>query len=265
MRLALALSLLNPGTGYVIPVFGARALAPADERGLRSLSPERPELGLILKGVERRYNNARTLAVRFEQTHTAQKRRRTERGELFLRKPGRMRWQYSTPAGKLFVSDGKSFFLYTPDNHRVERTRVKESEDWRAPLAFLLGRLDFQRDFKRFTVRPQGADTWIVAEPRSDRLAYSQVGFLVNDSFEILRLEITGQDRSVMEYRFEGERLNPPLEESLFRFQAPPGAEVVDVESEANAGTGYVIPIARRTGTGSAKNGGLSSLSPYGG
>ena len=190
------------------------------------------DLGQILKGVERRYNNARTLQVRFEQTHTAQKRRRTERGELFLRKPGRMRWQYATPAGKLFISDGKTFYLYTPDNHRVERTRIKESEDWRAPLAFLLGKLDFYRDFKRFTTRAEGPDTRIVAEPASDRLAYTQVGFLVNNAFEIIRLEITGQDGSVMEYRFEGERLNPPLEESLFRFPAPPpGVEVVDVES----------------------------------
>jgi len=211
MQLALAVSALACGAG----------LQPAPGQ----------DLGRILRGVERRYNNARTLTVRFEQTHTAQKRRRTERGELFLRKPGRMRWEYSAPAGKLFVSDGKTFYLYTPDNNRVERTRVKESDDWRAPLAFLLGKLDFYRDFKRFTLRPEGPDTWIVAEPASDRLAYTQVGFLVNNSFEINRLEITGQDRSVMEFRFEGERLNPPLEESLFRFQPPPGAEVVDVES----------------------------------
>ncbi len=198
---------------------------------MASLAASGQDVGVILKGVERRYNNARTLAVRFEQTHTAQKRRRTERGELFLRKPGRMRWQYASPAGKLFVSDGKNFYLYTPDNNRVERTRIKESDDWRAPLAFLLGKLDFYRDFKRFISRPEGPDTWIVAEPRSDRLAYTQVGFLVDGSFGIKRLEITGQDQSVMDYRFEGERMNPPLEESLFRFQPPAGAEVVDVES----------------------------------
>jgi len=62
-----------------------------------------------------------------------------------------------------------------------------------------------------------------VAEPRSDRLAYTQVGFLENRSFEILRLEITGQDRSVMEYRFQDEQLDPRLEEKLFRFGPPPG------------------------------------------
>ncbi len=196
-----------------------------------ALAASAQDLGRVLKAVEQRYNNARTLAVRFEQTYTAQKRRRTERGELYLRKPGRMRWEYSSPDGKLFVSDGKAFYLYTPDNRRVERTRIKESEDWRAPLAFLLGRLDFYRDFKRFTVRAEGPDTWIVAEPRSDRLAYTQVGFLVNPSYEIRKLEITGQDRAVMEFRFEDERVNPRLDENLFRFQPPPGAEVVESDS----------------------------------
>jgi len=189
------------------------------------------DLSSILRAVEQRYNNAPTLAARFEQTYTAQKRRRTERGELYLRKPGRMRWEYSNPPGKLFVSDGKTFYLYTPDNNRVEKTRFKESDDWRAPLAFLLGRLDFQRDFKRFTTRPEDGGAWIVAEARSDRLPYTQVGFLVNAAYEIRRLEITGQDRSVMEFRFEDERLNPRLDEKLFRFEPPPGAEVVETES----------------------------------
>jgi len=79
-----------------------------------------------------------------------------------------MRWQYTTPAGKLFVSDGKYIYLYTPGTQRVERSKVKETDDMRAPLAFLLGKLDFQRDFKRFVSRPRGPDFLIAAEPRSD-------------------------------------------------------------------------------------------------
>ncbi len=59
----------------------------------------------LLKGVETRYNRARTVQVLFEQTYTVQGRpNRTESGELSLRKPGRMRWQYESPKGKLFLS-----------------------------------------------------------------------------------------------------------------------------------------------------------------
>jgi outer membrane lipoprotein carrier protein len=188
-----------------------------------------PDVMDVLRGVEHRYNRAQTVEVLFEQTFTAPRRGpKTERGELFLRKPGRMRWQYTTPAGKLFVSDGKYIYLYTPGTQRVERSKVKETDDMRAPLAFLLGKLDFQRDFKRFVSRPRGPDFLIAAEPRSDRAPFSQVEFRVGPAFEIRELEITGQDNSVMQFRFQDEKLNPPLSEALFRFEAPAGAETVE-------------------------------------
>jgi outer membrane lipoprotein carrier protein len=187
----------------------------------------------LLKGVETRYNRARTVQVLFEQTYTVQGRpNRTESGELSLRKPGRMRWQYDSPKGKLFLSDGKQIYLYTPASNRVEKMKVKESDDLRAPLGFLLGRIDFARDFQRYLSRPEGADVRITAEPKSDQAPYTQVEFLVTPAHEIRFLRITGQDRSVMEFRFEKERLNPPLAENLFRFVPPPGAEIVDAVSE---------------------------------
>ena len=198
---------------------------------LLAVSPLAAETGLwkLLQGVEQRYNGARTLRVLFEQSYSAGSRgRRTESGELFLRKPGRMRWNYSSPAGKLFVSDGKDIYFYTPNTNRVEKMKLKESDDLRAPLAFLLGRLDFKRDFGELRARAEGAGQWITALPKSGRLPYRQVEFLVTPAFEIRQLRIAGQDNSVIEFRFEQEKLNPPLNDALFKFQAPPGAEVVE-------------------------------------
>jgi outer membrane lipoprotein carrier protein len=187
----------------------------------------------LLKAVEARYNRAQTVQVLFEQTFTAQNRpQRTEAGELFLRKPGRMRWQYTSPKGKLFLSDGKDMYLYTPASNRVEKMKVKESDDLRAPLGFLLGKLDFWRDFQKFTSRPEDADVRITAEPKSNRSPYSQVEFVVTPAREIRYLKVIGQDRSVMEFRFSKEKLDPPLAETLFRFETPPGAEVVNAISE---------------------------------
>ena len=91
----------------------------------------------LLKGVEERYNHAKTLEVLFTETYSVQQRmRKPESGTLYLRKPGRMRWDYQTPAGKLFLSDGKNAYLYTPAAKRVEKMKLKESEDMRAPLAY---------------------------------------------------------------------------------------------------------------------------------
>ncbi len=66
----------------------------------------------LLQAVQARYNRAQTLQVFFQQTYsTSGRASRTEAGELFLRKPGRMRWQYDSPKGKLFLSDGKLMYL----------------------------------------------------------------------------------------------------------------------------------------------------------
>lgn len=188
-----------------------------------------PDVPALLSGIEKRYNGARTLEVHFTQTYDAPRRGpQTETGELFLRRPGRMRWQYAEPAGKLFISDGKTVWLYTPDNNRVERSKFKESEDMRAPLAFLLGRLDFNRDFKRFVAHPEGPDTWIAAEPRSDKAPFTKVEFVVTPAYEIRRVIVTADGGSKMDFRFDGEKRNPPLSDKLFAFQPPKGAEVVE-------------------------------------
>lgn len=185
------------------------------------------EVGKLLKGVEDRYNRVRTLEVGFTETSTLQGRKHTEKGELFLRKPGRMRWQYSQPAGKLFISDGKTVSIYTPSENRAEQFPMKESADMRAPLAFLLGRLNFQDDFKEFIARPDGENVSITAIPKSDKMPYSEVTFVVSPDAAIHWLSVKGQDGSVLEFTFENEKLNAPISEAMFKFTPPPGVEVV--------------------------------------
>ena len=133
-------------------------------------------LSRILKAVEDRYNHAQTLEIAFSEGYKAQgKTRKPETGTLYLRKPGRMRWQYASPAGNVFLSDGKWIYLITPDTNRIQKMKAKESEDMRAPLAFLLGRTHFEKDFQNFQSRPEGSDTWISADPKSDKLPYAKV------------------------------------------------------------------------------------------
>jgi len=184
----------------------------------------------VTEAVENRYNRLRTLQVQFEERVSYSGRtRREERGTLYLLRPGKMRWEYSEPAGKLFVADGKMFHLYSPHSNQVQRIKPRDAADWRAPLAFLLGQLDFSKEFGRITTRPAADAIELVAEPRTDREAFTKVIFHVTPkTFEIRRIQVMGHDGMVTEFGFHGERTNPPLEARLFRFQPPPGAEVVD-------------------------------------
>jgi outer membrane lipoprotein carrier protein len=187
------------------------------------------DLDSLLKGIEQRYNSAKTLQVHFTESYSVQGRaRKSESGELTLRKPGRMRWDYATPAGKLFVSDGKDVYLYTPESHRVERTKLKASEDMRAPLAFLLGKLDFAKDFRDFELKPEGANYVIAAKAKSDKLPYDKIEMLVTPDHQIQRLVVDGQDLSLLTFQLDGEKVNPPVNDALFKFQMPAGATLVD-------------------------------------
>ena len=186
-------------------------------------------LDALLNRVETRYNRARTLQVLFnEQYLRPGVGQKMESGTLELRKPGRMRWDYRKPAGKLAVSDGKFFYLYDPEQNQAQRFKIQETEDLRAPLAFLLGKLHFQKEFKNIQGRPEGAGTRIAAEPRSDNLPYSAVEFLVTPEGRIQEVKVTSFDRSVLDYTFTGEKVDPPLADSLFRFQLPPGAQLTE-------------------------------------
>ena len=186
------------------------------------------DVSRTLKGIEDRYNHAQTLSLSFVETSRIQGRQRTEKGDLFLRKPGRMRWQYTVPAGKLFVSDGKFVYSYTPQDNRAEKMKMKETDDMRAPLAFLLGQLEFNKDFREFRAHAEDGGTYITAIPKSDKLPYTEVSFLAATDFTIRRLEVKGQDNSLLQFSFESEQRNPPVSDTLFRFVPPAGAEYVD-------------------------------------
>ena len=183
----------------------------------------------LLRKVESRYNAARTLSVDFVENYSVQGHSRPpEEGKLTLRKEGKMRWDYTHPSGKLFLSDGKTVYLYSAGDNRVEKIPLKDTEDMRAPLAFLLGRLDMKKEFRDFATHPAPDGVWLDASAKNDRVPYDKVQMLVSADGQVRQLKIAGRDLSLLDFSFKDERLNPPLPNNLFHFNIPPGAEVVD-------------------------------------
>lgn len=186
----------------------------------------------VPRAVEKHYNTLRSLQAQFEEsvsTAAARAPRRQERGTVYLLRPRKMRWEYSDPPGKLFVSDANMFYLYSPNSNQVQKIPLKQAEDLRAPLAFLLGKLDFQKEFGKIVVQNAPEGILLTADARGEQDPYTQVVFTIDPrTFEIHRIVVNGQDGLITQFVFSGETDNPPLEAALFRFQAPPGVEVVE-------------------------------------
>ena len=111
-------------------------------------------------------------------------------------------------------------------------SQTEVTDDMRAPLAFLLGKLDFHRDFREFRAHLEDGGVFITAIPKSNDLPYSEVSFLTGPDFAIRRLDVKNQDNSVLKFAFENEKQNPPLAPTLFEFTPPRGAEFVDSSNQ---------------------------------
>src|SRR5258708_14930820 len=88
-----------------------------------------------LKGIEDRYNRTQTLQLSFTESYKLQGRVRVEKRDLFLLKPGRMRWQYTSPAGEPVGSAGKFNYSYKPKANRAAKLTLKQADDKRTPPA----------------------------------------------------------------------------------------------------------------------------------
>ena len=122
----------------------------------------------------------------------------------------------------------KILSLYTPDNHRAEKAPLKLSDDDRAPLAFLLGKLDFHKEFQSFESHNESGDNWIAAHPKSQNLPYNQVEFLATPDGQIHKVRVTNQDQSKLEFAFSNEELNAAVTPDLFVFHPPAGVTIVE-------------------------------------
>ena len=114
--------------------------------GLAALAGPRGDAAAVVKALEARYSHARTLEAAFyERYTTGGQGGQAESGTVYFSKPGRMRWDYESPGKKMFLVDGKNVWLYVPADHTASKASLKESADWRTPLALLTGNSHLER------------------------------------------------------------------------------------------------------------------------
>src|ERR1700719_3283877 len=94
-----------------------------------------------VRALESRYSHARTLKAAFLERYSDGKgAAQSESGTVYFSRPGRMRWDYESPEQKLFLVDGTNVWFYVPADRTASRAKLKESSDWRTPVALLAGK-----------------------------------------------------------------------------------------------------------------------------
>lgn len=192
-----------------------------------------PDVRAIAQAVDSHYNRLQTLQTEFTESYRGAGIERTESGSLWLKKPGKMRWEYRSPKEKLFLSDGKDAWFYLPGDRQVRRTSVKKLDDLRSPLGFLLGKTRLEKELNGLSLAPDVApltagNTVLRGVPRAMADRINQVVLEITPDYRIARIQFEEADESVTEYRFSDQRENAGIPDQRFRFTPPPGVEIVD-------------------------------------
>ena len=183
----------------------------------------------LARRVDRRYNSLRSLKAGFTESYEGMGMKRTESGTLLLLKPGRMKWDYSSPPGKLFLLDGKYAWFYSRGDPQVQRILAKKLDDLRSPLRFLLGHTEIEKEIDHLTMAdaPNGAFT-LTGQPKGQENRIARLTLTVTESGTITEIEVEETDGALTRFTFTGEEPNAPIPPGTFRFTPPPGVPVVD-------------------------------------
>jgi outer membrane lipoprotein carrier protein len=186
----------------------------------------------IADKVDQRYNRMQTLQAQFAETYTGAGMKRTESGTLELKKPGRMRWNYTEPHPKMFLTDGATAWFYVPGERQARRAAVKDIGDLRSPLRYLLGKTKLEKEFAGLEVangaKPETAGNIVLRGiPKGMQERVSQTLLEVTPEGLITRIVVEELDGSVTEFRFLQQRENVQIADQQFKFTPPPGVEVV--------------------------------------
>ncbi len=185
----------------------------------------------LARKVDDHYNHLQSLEAHYSERYQGMGLDRTETGILTLRKPGRMRWAYDAPAGKLFLLNGKDAIAYTPGDAQATRFPEKQLDDLRSPLRFLLGHTELEKELDHLSL------TLVSDNPTIYSLSGIPKGMTKRLKSLALTVDTTGQIRSMRTDEIDGAQTtftftaiheNIPTTDAEFNFSAPLGVGIVD-------------------------------------
>ena len=187
----------------------------------------------VAAAVDAHYNHLRSLEADFIEVYRGAGMERTESGTLWLKKPGKMRWEYRSPREKLFVSDGRDAWFYVPEDRQARRMDAKKLEDVRSPLAFVLGKTKLEKELQGLSLAPDvppvaAGDVVLRGVPKTLEHRVSEIVLEVTPDHEIARIVIQEVDGAATEYRFAELKEDVAVGDVRFQFRPPAGTETVE-------------------------------------
>jgi len=191
----------------------------------------RPAAVDTARAVQQKYDRVKDFTADFTQVYEGGvlKKQSTERGTGQIKKPGRMRWEYTAPEKKTFVSDGRRIYSYIPADKQVTTSPVPADDEATTAVLFLAGKGNLTRDFTVSYADGAAQGTWALRlDPRQKQRDYDWLVLAVDPAtLQIRSLTAADQQGGRSTFQFSNYRENTGLADSVFTFRIPRGADVI--------------------------------------
>ena len=190
----------------------------------------------VVARVQKYYDATRDLRAKFEQQLDSPSRAPSKAsGELWLKKPGKMRWDYATPEKKLMVSDGSTLWVYQPDDEQAYKQDLRGNA-LPAQVSFLLGEGKLDKEFDASLTKIDGVgpdELALKMVPKVGTTAYRYLVFVVDaKSGQVKQTIIYGQDGSTNKLSFVDVQQNKGVDDGKFKFSPPSGTHILKPPSQ---------------------------------
>ena len=200
-------------------------LMTAEGRAATIANP--PQLKVLVEHLQKHYQATQSFSAKFTETITRVGAPPQQRqGTVYYRKPGRIRFDFTSPQPETLVSDGTTFYDYDSGLNQVMETPLRNVLKTRSAAAFLMGAGDLEREFD---AAPGAASAdnlqtvQLTPKGGGDRIDLG----MDQANFNIVSLQLNDALGNITLFHFDDIRINVPLEEALFAFKVPAGADIV--------------------------------------
>ena len=208
------------------------ALIAAVGAPLAAQAPPRPEAAEVAAALQRKYDSVRDFSAEF--THKYEggvlRKKVSERGTVMVKKPGLMRWNYTSPEQKTFVSDGRRIYLYVPADNQVMVSPVPTQDQATTAVLFLAGKGNLTRDFAISYAANGGTSQRyrLRLDPKQPERDYDWLEVEVDKAtMQIAALNAGDRQGGRSAFTFSNIKENLGLPDKTFEFKIPRGADVI--------------------------------------
>jgi outer membrane lipoprotein carrier protein len=185
----------------------------------------------VAGALQAKYDQIRDFSADFTQQYESGvlKRKITERGKVQVKKPGKMRWDYTAPEKKLFVSDGSQIYLWVPADNQVTTSAVPKQDEATTAVLFLVGKGNLTRDFNvRFGENAPPGTYSLRLEPKLPERDYDWLEIVIDrNTLQIRSLTAADRQGGQSNFQLSNFKENIGISDKTFTFSIPAGADVI--------------------------------------